>query len=321
MVISSDEPNIVKQAVPRLWSPSECVEAETIKPPSALNKSDINTVRRKKDSVKTAPRSVAGRTSIATEVKLDLVCIDDDASSLDSGQLNSRKDQLRYSPTIHEMPADERPRERLYRYGELALSTAELIAIIIQSGTSERSSLSLAEMLLAQFGSIKGIACAPVEQLRTVKGLGSAKAAQIKAAIAFGQRLAIFSEDGGPQIASPGDAYNLLAPEMRYLKKEVFKSLLLDTKNKVIGARTVSVGDLTSSIVNPREVFKDAIVASAASMIVAHNHPSGDPTPSHEDVNVTKRLMEAGKILDIEVLDHIVIGDGCFVSLKERALV
>lgn len=239
----------------------------------------------------------------------------------DVSETDAIPDRTRYSPTIKEMPRDERPRERLYKYGEQVLSTAELVAIIIQSGTAERSSLSLAEHLLAHFGSIKGIACATVEQLREFKGVGSAKAAQIKAAIAFGHRLALFVDDAGPKIGSPVDAYNLLMPELRYLKKEVFKSLLLDAKNRVMSARTVSVGDLTSSIVNPREVFKDAVIASAASIVVAHNHPSGDPTPSPEDVSVTKRLMEAGRILEIEVLDHIVIGDGTFVSLKERGLI
>ena len=227
----------------------------------------------------------------------------------------------RYSPTIKDMPADERPRERLYAYGPQALTTAELIGILIRVGTHERSAVSLGEHLLAYFGNIKGLACASAEQLSKVKGIGHAKAAEIKAAIEFGNRLALFSEDARPAIGSPRDIANLLMPELRYLKKETLKSVLLDTKNRVQAIKSVSVGDLSSSIVHPREVFKDAIIASAASMIVAHNHPSGDPTPSKEDVTVTRRLMEAGEIIGIDVLDHVVIGDGQFVSLKERGLI
>ncbi len=227
----------------------------------------------------------------------------------------------RYSPTIKELPAEERPRERLHASGASALTTAELIAILIRTGNAQRSAVSLGEYLLAEFGSIKGVATASLEQLASVKGLGEAKAAQIKAAIEFGNRVALFTEDARPAITGPRDVANLLMPELRHQKKEHLKSLLLDTKNKVLAIRTVSIGDLSSSIVHPREVFKDAVVASAASIIVAHNHPSGDPTPSAEDVTVTKRLMAAGEIMGIDLLDHIVLGDGDFVSLKERGLI
>lgn len=227
----------------------------------------------------------------------------------------------RYSPTLKALPAEERPRERLHAYGAQALTTAELIAILIRVGNGERSAVSLGEFLLAEFGSIKGVADASLEQLAAVKGLGQAKAAQIKAAIEFGHRLALFTETGRPAIGGPRDVANLLMPDLRYQKKEHLKSLLLDTKNRVLAIRTVSIGDLSSSIVHPREVYKDAVVASAASLIVAHNHPSGDPTPSAEDVAVTKRLMQAGEIMGIDLLDHIVIGDGIFVSLKERGLI
>ena len=227
----------------------------------------------------------------------------------------------RYSPTIKELPAEERPRERLHASGAHALTTAELIAILIRTGNAQRSAVSLGEFLLAEFGSIKGVATASLEQLAGVKGLGEAKAAQIKAAIEFGNRLALFTEDARPAITGPRDVANLLMPELRHQKKEHLKSLLLDTKNKVLAIRTVSIGDLSSSIVHPREVFKDAVVASAASIIVAHNHPSGDPTPSAEDVTVTKRLISAGEIMGIDLLDHIVLGDGDFVSLKERGLI
>jgi len=227
----------------------------------------------------------------------------------------------RYSPTIKETPADERPRERLRAYGVQALTTAELLAIIIRTGSRERNAVSLGEFLLAEFGSIKGVATATVEQLAKVKGLGAVKAGQIKAAIEFGNRLSLFTEDAKPSIGGPRDVANLLMPDLRYQKKEILKSLLLDTKNRVLAIRTVSIGDLSSSIVHPREVFKDAVVISAAALIVAHNHPSGDPTPSAEDVAVTKRLIGAGEIMGIDLLDHIVIGDGVFVSLKERGLI
>ncbi len=227
----------------------------------------------------------------------------------------------RYSPTIKELPAEERPRERLRAYGAQALTTAELLAILIRTGSGERSAVSLGEFLLAEFGSIKGVAGASQEQLARVKGLGEVKAGQIKAAIEFGNRLSLFTEDAKPSIGGPRDVANLLMPDLRYQKKEHLKSLLLDTKNRVLAVRTVSIGDLSSSIVHPREVYKDAVVASAASIIVAHNHPSGDPTPSGEDVAVTKRLISAGEIMGIDLLDHIVIGDGVFVSLKERGLI
>lgn len=227
----------------------------------------------------------------------------------------------RYSPAMKELPAEERPRERLHAYGAQALTTAELIAILIRTGNAQRSAVSLGEFLLAEFGSIKGVATASAEQLAAVKGLGTAKAAQIKAAIEFGNRLSLFTEEGRPAIGGPRDVSNLLMPDLRYQKKEHLKSLLLDTKNRVLAIKTVSIGDLSSSIVHPREVYKDAVLASAASIIVAHNHPSGDPTPSAEDVAVTKRLIQSGEIMGIDLLDHIVLGDGTFVSLKERGLI
>ena len=226
--------------------------------------------------------------------------------------------RLRYSPTIKELPADERPRERLAAYGATALTTAELLAILIRVGNAQRSAVSLGEHLLAHFGNVKEVACAPVEALAKVHGIGKAKAAQIKAAIEFGSRVALFTGDARPAIGGPRDVSNLLMPELRYCQKETLKRLLMNTKNQVLAIKTVSIGDLSSSIVHPREVYKDAVLASAATLIIAHNHPSGDPTPSAEDVAVTRRLMDAGEILGIELLDHIIIGDGIFVSLKER---
>ena len=282
----TEEAAHLHRAVPRLWSPDA---PAVLEPPAAAPKRQS---RRK--SAPGTPKLAAGEPSPERE---------------------------RYSPTVKELPAEERPRERLHAYGAQALTTAELIAILIRVGNAERSAVSLGEYLLAEFGSIKGVATASLEQLADVKGLGEAKAAQIKAAIEFGNRLALFTEDARPAIGGPRDVSNLLMPDLRHQKKEHLKSLLLDTKNRVLAIRTVSIGDLSSSIVHPREVFKDAVVASAASIIVAHNHPSGDPTPSAEDVSVTKRLIQAGEIMGIDLLDHIVIGDGTFVSLKERGLI
>jgi DNA repair protein RadC len=302
-------------ARPKFWSPDP--------PPNALPEGAAEAVpliNPPPEKVKLSAKTKASRPPKASDhAATPAAPAAPDSSASATGETASIKP--RYSPTIKELPADDRPRERLYACGPEALTTAELIGILIRSGTQERSAVSLGEYLLAQFGNIKGVAVASVEQLSQVKGIGHAKAAEIKAAIEFGKRLSLFTDDVRPAVGGPRDIANLLMPDLRYLKKETLKSVLLDTKNRVQTIKTVSVGDLSSSIVHPREVFKDAIVASAASMIVAHNHPSGDPTPSKEDVAVTRRLMEAGELLGIDVLDHIVIGDGHFVSLKERGLI
>lgn len=229
-------------------------------------------------------------------------------------------DAPRYHTRIREIPSDERPRERLIHFGAEALNTAELLAILLRTGTEQRSAVGLADFLLSHFSGIRGIAGATVEELAGVHGIGPAKAAQIKAAIEFGRRLVAASPEERPRIRSPRDVYNLLGPSLRDERREHFVAVLLDTKGGVLRQRTVSVGDLSSSIVHPREVFAEAIRHGAASLIVAHNHPSGDPTPSPEDAAVTRRLVEAGELLGIEVLDHIVLGDNRWVSLKEKGL-
>lgn len=226
----------------------------------------------------------------------------------------------RYHVRIREIPADERPRERLIQYGADVLSTAELLAILLRTGTERHSAVGLAEYLLSTFGSLRGVAGATIAEMAQVHGIGPAKAAQIKAAIEFGRRLVAASDEERPKIRSPRDVYNLLGPSLREEKREHFVALLLDTKNGVLRTRTVSVGDLSSSLVHPREVFVEAVRHSAASLIVAHNHPSGDPTPSPEDAAVTRRLQEAGELLGIELLDHIILGDNRWVSLKEKGL-
>lgn len=223
----------------------------------------------------------------------------------------------RYTVSIHDMPANERPRERLLHYGPAVCSAAELLAIQLRIGNRERSALGLGELLLKEFGGLRGVACASIEALSRVKGVGEVKAVQIMAAVEISKRLAVLSTEDRPTINSPQDVANLLMPELRDMKKEVLKSLLLDTKNKVMKVLTVSIGILDSSLVHPREVFKDAIVASSAAVIVAHNHPSGDPTPSLDDKRITQRLYEAGQLLGIELLDHVVIGDNSWISLKQ----
>ena len=224
----------------------------------------------------------------------------------------------RYDTKIKERPLDERPRERMLNVGPQALNASELLAILMRTGSSERSVLSLADHLVHTFKGLRGVASASIEELCSVKGIGEVKAIEIMAAVEMGRRISVLSQEERPAVRSPQDVANLLMSEMRDLKKEHLKSVLLDVKNRVQKIVTVSIGTLDSSLVHPREVFKDAILASAASIIIAHNHPSGDPTPSKEDIAVTLRLHEVGTVMGIELLDHVIIGDNRWVSLKER---
>ena len=225
----------------------------------------------------------------------------------------------RYHTTIREMPAEERPRERLMRYGPEALRTAELLAIILRVGSARGSAISLADQLLSHFGSLRAVAKATVEELSAVRGIGVAKAAQVKAAFELGKRLATAAEQR-PLVNRPELAANLVMEDLRYRDKEHFEALLLDTRNQCIAIRPVSIGSLNSNVAHPREIFKEAVSHSANAMIVAHNHPSGDPTPSEEDKALTRRLVEAGKVMGIDVLDHLIIGDGRWLSFKEKGL-
>ncbi|MGI6285322.1 hypothetical protein MHOCP_05010 [Moorella humiferrea] len=222
--------------------------------------------------------------------------------------------------TIKEMPADLRPRERLLTAGPQALSNAELLAILIRTGTRTETAIDVARRLLSRPEGLQYLASASLEELRQEKGIGLAKAAELKAALELGRRLAAFNLSR-TVVKNPWDVAGLLMDEMRFLDRENFRTVSLNTKNQVIGIDNVSVGSLNSSPAHPREVFKNPIRRSAAAIILAHNHPSGDPTPSQEDIMVTRRLVEAGRILGIEVLDHLIIGDGHFFSLKERNLI
>ena len=228
-----------------------------------------------------------------------------------------------YRLTIKDLPEDERPRERLFKYGPQALKTSELLAILIRVGNLEETAVQVAEKLLRKYdGNLRRMAGETEKQLSDgIKGLGESKAAQIMAAFELGKRLSAFTGNERPQISSPGDVARIFMPRLRYLNTETFHVLSLDAKNYVTKQRRIFEGSLDISIVHPREIFKFALEESAAAIIIVHNHPSGDPTPSKDDVKITKQLMEAGKILDIPVLDHIIIGDGRYVSLREQGIV
>lgn len=226
----------------------------------------------------------------------------------------------RYTLTIKELPTDERPRERLVKYGPEALSNAELLAIILRVGTAEYSAIGMAEHMLGRFKGLKGIATAGIDDLSRIKGLGTAKAAQIMAMVELGKRLAASVGESRLTIRSPQDAADLLMPELRDEPQEHFKALYLNSKTEVMKSRTITIGCLDASLITPRELFREGISCNCASVIVAHNHPSGDPSPSKQDVDVTKRLVQAGKMIGIEVIDHIIIGDGRWVSMSERRL-
>ncbi len=217
---------------------------------------------------------------------------------------------------VRDMPVGERPLTRLQENGAMALSTAEILASIVQT----HDALDLATDMLNFFGSLAGLGRATIAELCRFDGVGESQAARIKAALELGRRMVSEPQDERPRVASPADAANLVMLEMMSLEQEHLRVLLLDTRNRVLGSPTVYIGSLNTSVVRVGELFRAAIRANAASVIVIHNHPSGDPSPSPEDVNVTRQLVRAGKLVDIEVLDHVVIGYQRYVSLKERSL-
>ena len=225
-----------------------------------------------------------------------------------------------YIPMMRDLAASDKPRERLLHVGERAVSTAELIAIIIRVGVAGENVVRLSERILAYFGGLPGLARASVAELETVNGIGSAKAVQIKAALELGRRLMASAPEERSKVTSPGDAANLLIPEMALLEQEHLRLVLLDTRNHVLSTPTIYIGSLNTSVVRVGELFRAAIKENAAAIIVAHNHPSGDPSPSPEDVHVTRQIVKAGQLLDIEVLDHVIVGGQRYVSLKERGL-
>lgn len=225
--------------------------------------------------------------------------------------------------TIKDMPENERPREKLVKYGVKNLSNSELIAIIIRTGYGNYTALDLSYKILnLDKNGMRNLANITIEELLEIKGIGNCKASQIVAAIELGKRISAYKcLDEKVQVNSPQVVSNLFMEEMKYFKREHFRILILDTKNKIISMEEISIGSLNSSIVHPREVFNIAIKKSANSIILLHNHPSGDPNPSKEDINVTFRLINAGEILGIKVLDHIIIGEDIYISMKEKNII
>lgn len=232
--------------------------------------------------------------------------------------MKMNRSSLCYS--VKDLPDSDRPRERLCIMGPEAMSSAELIAIILGSGTREAPVLQLAQEIVARYDSMERLSEATIEELCQIKGIGMAKAVQLRAALSLGMRASRKAPALKQKVVAPSQAYNLLKDTLEKEKREFFVILLLDTKKRAIRHDIVAIGTLSRTLVHPREVFYPAIRHKAASVILAHNHPSGDPTPSQDDYEVTKSLVEAGRLMNIPVNDHLVIGDGCYVSLRQKGL-
>lgn len=228
---------------------------------------------------------------------------------------------LDYSPTLmRDLPNSERPRERLRDAGPAALSNAELLAILLRTGTPSESVLDLSSRLLAQLSGLEGLARASHAELCAFHGFGEAKAAHLLAALEIGKRVAASRGEGKPTIHTPDDVARLVTADMAHLDQEHFRVLVLNTKNHVLAAPDVFVGSVKSTTIRTAEVFREAVRQNAPGVIAVHNHPSGDPQPSAEDIAVTKELIAAAATLDIEFVDHVIIGRAGFVSLKERGV-
>ena len=225
-----------------------------------------------------------------------------------------------YTTMVRDMPLAERPRERMRSSGAGALSNSELIAILLRTGVAGESVVNMSHALLAKFGGLRGLANATYGELCSYRGISDAKACQLMAALELGRRLVSLSPEDKAQISSPRDISNLFMAEMSFLEQEHLRVVLLNTKNLVLGVKEIYLGNVNSSIVRVAEVFRPAIRDNCPAIVLVHNHPSGDPSPSPEDVNITKQIVQAGAMLDIEVLDHVVIGNQRFVSMKERKL-
>lgn len=221
---------------------------------------------------------------------------------------------------IRDLPEDQRPRERLAAEGPEVLDDSSLLAILLRTGTRRVSAIALAQQLLERFGGLRGVASASVHELSQISGLGLAKAAQLKAALELGKRVSTRPAEPAPEIRSPADAARCVMERLRYEKKEKFVVLLLNARSRLIRISTVSVGTLTANLVHPREVFAEAITNGAECIILVHNHPSGEPTPSKEDRDITERLYHAGELMGVKVADHIIIGEGKFLSMAQEGL-
>jgi len=221
---------------------------------------------------------------------------------------------------ISDLPADSRPRERLLHLGEGALSQSELLALVIGTGHGEHNALWLSRTMLAHFGGLEGLIRASATELRAFKGIGEVKALKIKAALELGRRLMAASGETPRSVTCSADAAKLLIPEMAFLEQEHLRLILLDARHRVLQIPTIYIGSLNTSVIRVGELFRAALRENAAALILAHNHPSADPSPSPEDVHVTRLVVQAGQLLDIEVLDHIIVGGQRYASLKERGL-
>ncbi len=233
----------------------------------------------------------------------------------------NRKSGRSSSFTVRDLPLSERPRERLKKFGAEALSGQELLALILARGIPQKSVINIAQELMSRFKNMRGMARATLEELSEIKGVGTAKAAQIKASFELARRQDLEAEPGKFSLNTPKSVVKAVRAGIRDKAKEHFKLILLNTRNRIIAISTISIGTLDANLVHPREVFKDAISHDAASVILAHNHPSGDPEPSEDDLEITRRLAEAGRILGIEVLDHIIVTRDSFLSFKEKGLI
>jgi DNA repair protein RadC len=222
-----------------------------------------------------------------------------------------------YQPRIHDLPSGERPRERLLQRGAGVLSNGERLAILLRTGVQGESALSIGQRLLSRFGGLRGIASASYGELSAERGISEAKHCQIMAALELGKRLASVSNDARVTIQSPQDVANLLMSEMAPLAQEHLRVVLLSTKNQVLGVHGIYVGTVNTSLVRAAEVLRPAVRDNAPNVIVVHNHPSGDPTPSAQDIALTRQLRAAAALLNVDLLDHVIIGQNRFVSLKE----
>ena len=222
--------------------------------------------------------------------------------------------------TIHDMTLEERPREKMILNGAGSLTDAELLAILIRTGTKQFNAIQLGKAIIEKADNIRYLQNITIEELESINGIGKTKAVQIKAALELGNRIASY-KPAKYKIKNPWDIYKYYMESLRYQYKEIFKVVLLNTKNEIITDVDISMGTLNSSLVHPREVFREAIRRSSNKIILLHNHPSGNAEPSKEDKSVTNRLKECGELIGIEVIDHIIIGDGIYFSFKENMLI
>jgi DNA repair protein RadC len=241
-------------------------------------------------------------------------------SYLDKPGKEQRQDETRKGVTIRDLPATERPRQRLERLGPSALSTPELIAIILGTGTEGESALDMAYRLVAHHEGLAGLARASFSELVAERGMGAAKTAQLMAALELGRRMTLTTQEERPTLYTPADAATLLMAEIGHQEQEHFCVIFLDARYRIMGIQTLYKGNLTLTQIRVGEVFREAIRRNCARILVAHNHPSGDPTPSPDDIALTRQLVDAGRLLGIEVVDHLVIGFLRWVSMRDRRI-